>query len=415
MWLIDKIKDIYFNRDIQNLFCSINYDIENWNPKIKVYKYDKMFSLQKFLEREKEPADIIQRIMSSKSPFDEAKNLYNGNMSNINWKRIYYEQSNIGRKWISVWALRDTNPMTIFCGTLEYILNIIGDILGWSVRLNKVTNTYGAKKFLLHCKNNEYEKILGYFDNEILSCFALYHLKSNMLLTEILDMAMDNLNINCQHFNTACGNLYLNIGKIAVESIIYKVFESAYKVNKFSLKNLFFCADKHVNVEINTLKYDISIMDKDRGFFIPRKEHREQIEKDVLYLNNFLQQAHVLVDRFPVIHIYSDSITYKENYCVDDGEYFNMMFCRFEYKPNTSTGKAAKYPLKLMYYTNKEIFGEIYYLQNKNIGKVRIIAWHQGKCFIINCIDKKEGLAISKIETTKTNGKRETLFNINSK
>ena len=156
-------------------------------------------------------------------------------------------------------------------------------------------------------------------------------------------------------------------------------------------------------------------MDKDRGFYLPKDEHKNQITDDVLYLNTFLEQARTLVNNFPVISIDSDSITYKENCHPDDTEYLNMTFCKFEYKPNTPTGKVSKYPLKLVYETNKEIFGEIEYLKNMSIGKVRIIVWYRGNCFIVNCIDKKGSLTISKIEGTKKNGEREALYNINSK
>ena len=49
------------------------YTIEDWQPKIKMPEYDPLFSLNKYLESIDLPRQTVQKVMSSKNPFGEAK------------------------------------------------------------------------------------------------------------------------------------------------------------------------------------------------------------------------------------------------------------------------------------------------------------------------------------------------------
>ena len=104
----------------------------------------------------------------------------------------------------------------------------------------------------------------------------------------------------------------------------------------------------------------------------------------------------------------------------------------FTYTPNTSTGKASKYPQKLGFWcarTSKEkqvkqgrgyviippngIHGEIEYLANGQIGKARVIIAIDGSFYIVNILDKKGEKIITKIEGNNKKGERIELYNAN--
>lgn len=75
-----KPKNQYFER-----YTKIpTYVIADNIPKIKRPNYDKLFSLKKYLERIDLSENEIDRIMNSRNPFGEAKNLFNGVKPPIN-------------------------------------------------------------------------------------------------------------------------------------------------------------------------------------------------------------------------------------------------------------------------------------------------------------------------------------------
>lgn len=69
----------------------------------------------------------------------------------------------------------------------------------------------------------------------------------------------------------------------------------------------------------------------------------------------------------------------------------------------TPSGRPAKYPSKLMFMTNEkhnninDIFGDIYYLKNGQIGKAEVIIWHDKKLYDVYIILSNDELIVSKI------------------
>lgn len=78
----------------------------------------------------------------------------------------------------------------------------------------------------------------------------------------------------------------------------------------------------------------------------------------------------------------------------------------YEWTPFTPSGKPSKYPLMLRYiYKNKydapppnECFGEIYYLQNGEIGKARLIFWRENIGYFFNFGQTNNTLVVKKVE-----------------
>ena len=176
------------------------------------------------------------------------------------------------------------------------------------------------------------------------------------------------------------------------------------------------CIKENSFVTVNTdnLRYDVSKMKSIRGFYLPNVSDKDNITKDVLQINDYLLQAMTLVKIFPNLQISANDIEFKFDKVLPDEP---TEFCTFIYTPNTPTGKASKYPLKLGFYCRRtnNIQGEIEYLQNGEIGKARIIIWHKGTLYLVHILDKKGIKAITKIETTNKNGERITIYNANKK
>lgn len=60
-------------------------------------------------------------------------------------------------------------------------------------------------------------------------------------------------------------------------------------------------------------------------------------------------------------------------------------------------------------FSKDNVFGNIYYLLDGEIGKIEIICWKNHKCYIINCAIKNNELCINKVEYKAETG-RVTLY-----
>ncbi len=439
MGFFDKIKDTLFGTQNntnpymaqKNLSSYIpTYNIENWVPKIKEPQYDALFSLQKFLEKNEIPKVTISRVMSSGNPFGEAKNLFNGLTEKVAWSDMCWKESERMARWIKVLSLWDAPTERILESTFMYLLLRLGWLCHWDTAQQKALNSNGLYYTLNACKNNDYSKIVNVIDSEVLTCFALAHLKSGKNLTEIVDAGFIYLDMNTRHNGSAQGSFYNLYGKAQLKGVIGKIIESAYLINKFSLKTLFLQEEKFETVDTKTLKYDVSKMRKDRTVYLPNVDDKENIINDVLSLNSFIDEANTHIKNKIGINIQNDDVVFYFGKQLQDVR----NFCFFTYSPNTPTGKAAKYPITLQFYCKRKsaekqkrvgnclqtipadgIMGNIDYLSNGDLGKARIIIYYQGKIFIIYIIDKKGNKILSKIETTNANGEKIVLYNVNQK
>lgn len=435
MSIFDKIKDALFSSFNNNTYSTQNnfskyiptYNIENWTPQIKMPKYDNLFSLQKFLEKTDIPKTTISKVMNSSNPFDEAKNLFNGLKEKVEWSDMCWRETERMERWIKVLSLWEAPSERILESTFMYILLRLGWLCHWDAQNQKAFNNDGLSYILEACENNDYSKIVKMVDGEVLSCFALAHLRSGKNLVEIVDDCFKYLDMNTTHNGSAHGSFYNLYGREQLKGIIGKIIESAYILNKFSLKTLFLKEEAFEKIDTKTLKYDISKMRKDRTVYLPSSDDQENIKNDVLLLNTYIEEANKLIGNKIGINIDVNDVVFyfgKELQDVRD-------FCFFIYSPNTPTGKASKYPITLNFYCKRKseekyekvgnglqfvpsdgISGNIDYLASGEIGKARIIINYQGKGFIIHLIDKKGVKVLSKIEGIK-NAEKVVLYNVN--
>jgi len=438
MGIFDKIKDALFGtlNDV-NTFATQNnlsnyipsYSIENWTPQIKMPKYDDLFSLQNFLEKTTIPKTTISKVMASSNPFGEAKNLFNGLKEKVEWSDMCWREAERMERWIKVLSLWQAPPERILESTFMYLLLRLGWICHWDTLKQKALNSDGLYYTLDACKNNNYSKIIRVVDGEVLSCFALAHLRSGKNLVAIVNDCFEYLDMSTTHNGSAHCSFYNLYGKAQLKGVIGKIIESAYLINKFSLKTLFLKEDAFETIDTKTLKYDISKMRKDRTVYLPNNEDRENILSDVISLNTYIEEANTHIGNKIGINIKSEDIVFYFGKQLQDVR----NFCFFTYSPNTPAGKASKYPITLHFYCKRQteekykkignglqvipadgIDGNIDYLSNGDLGKARIIVNYQGKAFIIHLIDKKGSKVLTKIESI-INGEKVVAYNVNQK
>ena len=146
---------------------------------------------------------------------------------------------------------------------------------------------------------------------------------------------------------------------------------------------------------INTLDFSRSIPPKENDSVeeIPREEYN-QLRKEVDFLN-FINEDLSKKYNLPQMIINFNLLRFGK-------DFFETHYI---YTPFTKTKRASKYPLatRYSYYNNlygtPAAFGEIYYLQNGVIGKVREVFWikeHEG--YVISLGQTKGKLVLKYIE-----------------
>lgn len=437
MGLFDKLKEKLMGKSVdiplvskrENILTYIpTYNIEEWQPKLTIPKYDKMYSFENHLRKSNVSEKEIEDITKSENPFGKAKHKFSHFPDGVPVSQMCEIELNSIEKWIKLMTIWDADPIYIIENTFAYILLRLSVLCKWHVLEKKAYNQSAISEILYACKENDSTKVLSYFDSVILSCFAFAHLKSKKSLIETVGIGFSYLDMNTTHIGSAKGSFYNLYGKEQLQAIIGKVIECAYVNNKFSLKTLLIKEKIEAQTD-NVEKYDVKKMKQFRGCYLPLPEYVESIKEDVLVLNEFLSKARELTSVFPQVQINSEDLVFRFDKIAADEP---MEFCSFMYNPTTPTGKASKYPLQLGFWckrtsasrterigngysvvTGNGIQGEIDFLQNSELGKARIIISHNGCIYIVSIIDKKGIKVITKIEQTNKNGVREEIYNIN--
>ena len=388
------------------------YHIEDWQPKLKYPEYDKLFSLQKYLESIDLPKTTISKVMKSSNPFGEAKNLFNGLNEKVEWSDMCWKEAQRMERWIKVLSLWEAPPERIIESTFMYLLLRLGWLCHWDASKQKALNDTGLFYLLEECKQNDYARLLKAVDADIISCFALAHIRSGKNLTQIVAEGFNYLDMNTTHNGSAHGSFYNLFGKQQLKGLIGKIIESAYIQNKFSLKRLFFKEEKYEKTT-TTYKYNFSKMHKHNMIYVPTEEMKEMLISDVLYLNDFFAQAHEITKKIPNYQLQPKDISLFFGRPIQS-EY---QFCHFTFTPNTPTGKAAKYPYTMFFNCkngNITFTGKIEYLSNNAMGKISITIFDSKYTFEIAVAVKNSSLQITRIGQAIFNKQYMTdIFNIN--
>lgn len=118
--------------------------------------------------------------------------------------------------------------------------------------------------------------------------------------------------------------------------------------------------------------------------------------KDLEHLIDLLQKT-ITVQSLNIILQFPTSINYShQNYPQSPIDFAFIL-----HSPLTKTGKKSKFPFELYLGSSSDgTNGEIYYLQNGNIGKARLWVWFNHRCHTVHYAIKNAELIVTKIETT---------------
>jgi hypothetical protein len=390
------------------------FTIEDWQPKINIPEYDAIFSLNKYLESIDLPPSTVQKVMNSNNPFGEAKNLFNGLKEKVECSDMCWREAVRMERWIKVLSLSEAPPERILESTFMYLLLRLGWECHWDTLKQRALNPDGLNYAFEACRNNDYARLLKVVDSDILSCFALAHIRSGKKLTEIVNTCFTYLDMNTTHNGSAQGSFYNLYGKAQIKGLIGKIIESAYIQNKFSLKKLFFSVEKFELVSNDSFKYNFSKMRKNKEIYIPTVDMKEMIVSDILSLNSFFSEANSITRKIPLYSLSPQDI----NFFFGEKIPYEHNFCHFTYTPNTATGKLSKYPFTLWFNCQKgnvSFSGRIEYLSNNDIGKISITIFDIKDTTQINIGIKDGQLRIIKIEHSDKKSYMQTVYNYNTK
>ena len=161
MGLFDILKNVFSNSTNTKKTNYIpTYHIEDWQPKLKYPEYDKLFSLQKYLESIDLLKTTISKVMKSSNPFGEAKNLFNSLNEKVEWSDMCWKEAQRMERWIKVLSLWEAPPERIIESVFMYLLLRLSWQCHWDASKQRALNNTGLNYVLEECKQNEYAKII---------------------------------------------------------------------------------------------------------------------------------------------------------------------------------------------------------------------------------------------------------------
>lgn len=150
---------------------------------------------------------------------------------------------------------------------------------------------------------------------------------------------------------------------------------------------------------------------------INNRKNQVQIKEDIKQINDSVKKYCNTFNIVEDLSIDVESLKFDVTYSEKTGS--KQYFTFFECTPYTPTGKLSKFPLILHYATKnhmkatfqQDYFGEIYYLQDGNIGKARLIYWIEHSMYLFSMGLKGKTLVVQKIEKS-TEGNKEIIYKL---
>lgn len=125
-----------------------------------------------------------------------------------------------------------------------------------------------------------------------------------------------------------------------------------------------------IDKSLFNIKYNIDLLVKstNRYCYLLTDNNIEIAIKDILSLNSLLLYAKSEYSKIPHVELKESDLHFDENIVNDF-----PVYCSISFRELTKTGKLPKYPFVLNVYISEDLFGEIYYNQQNDIGKVWFI------------------------------------------
>lgn len=208
------------------------------------------------------------------------------------------------------------------------------------------------------------------------------------------------------------GFIFVIIACIALYfSISYKKLSNKPNQNQIQQRenDIIFTQD---DFEQFSLPYQIPVFSSEKGNESAlNKNNQFQALTDINTLNFYLNEAKEIANISSELNICTEDINFEK---------INESQSKLVFTPYTKTGKKSKYPLMFRFFTHNffdfddssdSYRGEIYYMQDGNIGKARIICRTNG-IYVVNIGLIGTSLKIKSIKNTGANGIEKTLYKV---
>ena len=184
--------------------------------------------------------------------------------------------------------------------------------------------------------------------------------------------------------------------------------EKEKKLKAFSLKDM-------EQFHFENFQLSEPIYDNNMSIITISNSNQFQVKREIEFINTLVNKSRDLAGIKPTLRIDVENLKFDVEKISHSTA--SQYFTYFECNPYTKTGKFSKFPLILHYATksfndaeaSKNFFGEIYYLQDGNIGKCRLIYWIKHTMYLIDLGLTGKTLTTKKIEKN-CNGDKTVLY-----
>lgn len=388
----------------------LSWHIENWDPPCNDIDYSKKTSLELFLKKERISDQKINKILLSETLYWDALKELNpiSNLSN-NPVTVFSDESMRFRNILYVRTIENNKNNEVFEIFVQYLLMRIAVAISWDFGSQNTSYEPAYINFLSELTSKNAKYIFKTFGKTEISCFFLAHKRSKKKLEDIISCCLEHIKLNSRSKSTPIGNIYLTIKPEIIDAIIRKVFEIIYTNPDFSLSNLLYQDKVLENTQCENIKYDISGWKQQHGFYLIPGNMQKAFTSDLLSLNQVFERVITLEKKLHEIIISEEKLQF--NVTSND----KNDFCYIKHEPLTETGKKSKYPIILHYNMkngsfSNDHFGDVYLMDNNEIGKAKSVYWLNSSCYVINIKRVDNQLDLSSVETRDSNGNPIVLY-----
>lgn len=185
----------------------------------------------------------------------------------------------------------------------------------------------------------------------------------------------------------------------------------AYDIPKEILDTFVITSGKiYIDKSRLNIKYYMDYLSNDRHiYYFLHNANIDIAKEDILSINSLLLYAKSECGKIPSVQINESDL------CFEDKVINNFpQFCCIIFRELTKTGKIAKYPYMLDVRISEDLFGEIYYNQQNEIGKIRFIIKTYTETYELSFILNEGAIKLSIYKTDYCNYKREKIYPYNN-
>lgn len=213
----------------------VYWQIEDWTPKLKIPEYDRLYSLCYYLERLGFNDELIIKTAKDKHPYSFARRQIMMPSGRVTMSEAYFDGKLTHEATIPIWTIQGDTPVATIEWYFICLVYQIGTSLYWNMKTKK-PDPHALKQYIKILSYDNYPAITSMINMRTASCFAADILRLGWGLEKTVDYGISHIEMNAKSTNNPIGNLYHGFGPKQTETIIRRLIEAAYKLDKFSVR-----------------------------------------------------------------------------------------------------------------------------------------------------------------------------------